>query len=65
MYSYEMKDFLEQRNYQLTPQECLSIINPYANTQISSIKHYSSDNQYIVDTDDGYHFRFWVEKYNQ
>lgn len=61
MYSSEIEQFLKERNYIVTPDECMKIMNSNESTQIKSIKHYASDGQYQIDTTDGYHFRFYVK----
>lgn len=60
MYSFEIELFLKEHNYVLTPEECNRIIDVNNNTQITNMKYFCSNNQYVVDTDDGYRFIFYV-----
>lgn len=61
MYSEEIEGFLRNRNYVVSPEECAELINTNINTQISRVKYYSFQNEYQIDTMDGYVFRFKVQ----
>lgn len=67
MYSHEIQKYLEERNYTLTPEEILQIIDVSINTQIFYISYNSEYNFYEIRTRDGYCFKFGVkeeEKHN-
>lgn len=61
MYSSEIEQFLKERNNIVTPEECMRLMNSNESTQIKSIKHYTSDGQYQIETTDGYRFCFYVK----
>lgn len=65
MYSVEIEAFLKERNYKVTPQECNYIMDTNKNTQIRNIKYFFANNEYHIETDDGYHFVFWVISNNE
>lgn len=62
MYSYEIKQFLKERNYTITPEECMIIMDPNINCQITSVKYNATNNEYQIETSDGYQFLFKVDK---
>ena len=62
MYSYEIEQFLRERDHIITPEECMMIMNPNQSCQIRSVKYYASDNEYQVETSDGYYFMFQVRR---
>lgn len=61
MYSSEIEQFLKERNYTVTPEECMKIMDSNKSTQIKSIRYYASDGQYQIETTDGYRFCFYVK----
>ena len=61
MYSEEIKAFLKERNYRLTPEECSLLMDVNTNTQIVNMKYFVVGNEYHINTSDGYYFRFWVK----
>ena len=65
MYSHEIKKFLEERNYCLTPEEILQVINVSINTQIYYVSYNQEYNYYEILTRDGYMFRFGVKEYGK
>lgn len=65
MYSYEIEEYLRERNYTLTPEETLEIINVSINTQIFYISYNSEYNYYEIRTRDGYCFKFGVKEYTR
>lgn len=65
MYSYEIEEYLRERNYTLTPNEILEIINVSINTQIFYISYNSEYNYYEIRTRDGYCFKFGVKEYRK
>ena len=65
MYSYEIEEYLSERNYTLTPNEILEIINVSINTQIFYISYNSEYNYYEIRTRDGYTFKFGVKEYRK
>lgn len=62
MYSYEIEEYLRERNYTLTPEEILQIINVSINTQIFYISYNAEYNYYEIRTRDGYCFKFGVKE---
>lgn len=63
MYSYEIEEYLRERNYYLTPEETLEIINVSINTQIFYISYNAEYSFYEIRTRDGYVFRFGCKPY--
>ncbi len=61
MYSSEIEQFLKERNYMVTPEECNILMDVNINTQISHMKYFCANNEYHIDTDDGYNFVFRVK----
>lgn len=64
MYSYEIEMFLREHNYVVTPEECCRLLDINTNTQIDNIKYSCENNQYVINTLDGFRFTFWVAKMN-
>ena len=62
MYSFEIEDYLRQRNYKLKPEECSYIMDIQRSSQICNIKYYPADNDYVIETTDGYKFSFEIKK---
>lgn len=58
MYSSEIEAFINERNGELTMEECNLLMDIKTNTQIKSIK--CVNNEYHIATDDGYCFVFTV-----
>ena len=61
MYSYEIKQFLFERNNILTLEEYLMITDVNRNPQIRKMKYNSRDDTYEMSTSDGYFFKFKVK----
>ena len=62
MYSYEIEQYLKERNYILDSESILPVIDLLVNTQIARIKYSSENNEYEIWTHDGYYFKFTVEQ---
>ena len=62
MYSKEIEDFLRERNNVVSPEECVKITDITVNTQIRNVKFFCYDNRFVVDTNDGYTFVFWMKR---
>ena len=60
LYSSEIEQFLKERNYVVTPEECNVLMDVNTNTQIKKMKYFCGNNEYHIVTDDGYHFIFYV-----
>lgn len=58
MYSWEIEEYLKQRNYNITPLEFMAIIN--TSPQIKDVLYKPEDN-YKIKTDDGYNREFKME----
>lgn len=61
MYSSEIENFLKERNYVVTPEECNMLMDVNTNTQITHMRYFCADNEYHISTDDGYNFKFKVK----
>lgn len=61
VYSWEIKEYLEQRDYILTPSECAMLIDLNENKQIMHVKYLCANNEYHISTSDGYNFKFYVK----
>lgn len=62
MYSTEIEQFLKERNYILTPDECNLLMDVNTNTQITNMKYFCANNEYHISTDDNHYFVFRVKK---
>ena len=62
MYSTEIEAFLKEHNYVVTPEECNRLLDVNVNTQIKNMKYFCDNNQFVINTDDGYTFVFYVVK---
>ena len=60
MYSYEMKQYLHERNNVLSREEYLEFTDVKKQPQICSMKYNTYDDTYEVETSDGYYFNFMV-----
>ena len=60
MYSYEIKQFLYERNQTLTREEYKKITDTKENPQINQMKYNTGDDFYEISTSDGYFFKFKV-----
>ena len=63
MYSAEIEMFLKEHNYVVSPEECNMLLDINTNTQITNMKFFATNNQYVINTDDGYCFIFYVAGY--
>lgn len=52
MYSYEIENYLKERNYKITPLEFMAIIN--TSPQIKQVLLENNNNIYTILTDDNY-----------
>lgn len=60
MYSYEIKQFLADKNSIITKEDYYSLTDIRENPQIKSIKYNTFEDKYELKTDDGYYFKFSV-----
>ena len=60
MYSWEINQFLEQRNYNIDSEDYIKICN--SSSQISKIKYEPFGNYFEMWTSDGYYWKFKVKK---
>ena len=65
MYSYEIKQFLHERNNILSREEFLEITDINRNPQIVSMKYDTVEDKYEIVTSDGYFFKFMVLRDNE
>lgn len=62
MYSYEIKQLLELKNYLLDRKEANKILNVKDNPQINHIKYNQNGNDFEMWTSDDYYFKFKVKR---
>ena len=60
MYSFEIKQFLADRNNTITKEDYYSLTNVRENPQVKGIKYNTFEDKYELETDDGYYFKFSV-----
>ena len=58
MYSYEIDNYLKERNYYLNSEEIIFITDITVNTQICRISYNQEFNFSQIWTKDGYYFKF-------
>jgi len=62
MYSWEIQQLLELRQYLLTVQEYLEISNIQNNPQLKEVKYDPYQDSFEIWTKDDYYFKFKVKK---
>ena len=62
MYSHEIKQLLELKNYLLDRKEANKILNIKDSPQINHIKYNTYDDNFEMWTSDNYYFKFKVKK---
>lgn len=62
MYSHEIQQLLELRNYLLTVKEYFNICN--TSPQIREVSYNPFENNFYIETKDNYNFKFKVKKEN-
>lgn len=62
MYSWEIKKFIEERNYELNQEEINYVININNSPQISEIRFHPYTNTYEIFTRDGMYVSFKVKQ---
>lgn len=60
MYSHEIQQLLELRNYLLSVKEYFNICE--TSTQITRVSYDSYNNEFMIQTNDNYKFKFKVKK---
>lgn len=60
MYSQEIQQLLELRNYLIESKEYLEAFNPSISTQISRLRYNPFNNDYECWTNDNYYWKFKV-----
>lgn len=63
MYSWEIRDLLKERNYQIGGDELAEIININNNPQIEYIRYFPMNNSYYMKDKFGEEFRFYAIPY--
>ena len=63
MYSYEIDNYLKERNYYLNSEEIQFITDITVNTQICRISYNQEFNFYQIWTKDGYYFKLGCKPY--
>lgn len=61
MYSYEIDNYLRNRNWNITISEYLEICNLDMNPQISQIKYNPFQNNFTIWTNDNWNWTFTVK----
>lgn len=61
MYSFEIDNYIKERNYQLTSDEYRFISNIDRSPQISRLSYSSIDNSFIMYTKDGWIWKYYVK----
>lgn len=62
MYSYEIKQLLELKNYLLDRKEANKILNIKNSPQINHVKYNTYDDNFEMWTSDNYYFKFKVKR---
>lgn len=63
MYSWEIYNFLQEREYYIGGDDLLKIISPQENPQLNHIKFNPFDNSYEMWDNEGNYFHFWAMPY--
>ena len=61
MYSWELEQYIQERHYELRPEECRFVMNISNSPQIVGIRYYTGNSNYIIETNDGYCLSFSVK----
>ena len=59
MYSWEIKDFIQQRNNKLTKKEFYEVVNNVSNPQIKNVSAVLN-NKFLIVTDDNFGFEVQI-----
>lgn len=62
MYSHEIKQLLELKNYLLDRKEANKILNIKYSPQINHVKYNTYDDNFEMWTSDNYYFKFKVKR---
>lgn len=62
MYSHEIKQLLELKNYLLDRKEANKILNIKDSPQINHVKYNTYDDNFEMWTSDNYYFKFKVKR---
>ncbi len=65
MYSHEIQQLIELRNYIVGGDELMEITSPVLNPQLDHIKYNSFDNSYEMWSNDNYYFNFKAMDYEE
>ncbi len=65
MYSWEIKKFLEERNYYIGGDDLLKVISPIENPQLTFIKFNPFDNTYEMTDNENNYFHFSAMPYEE
>lgn len=65
MYSWEIQQFIEDRNYYIGGDDLLFITNPYLHPQLTHIKYNPYENKYEMWDNEGWYFYFWAMPYEE
>lgn len=62
MYSYEIQDYLNKKNYELTPIEFMDVINTSPQVKDVYFKYGDKFDHFKMCTDDGHSWNFRMQK---
>ncbi len=65
MYSWEIRNFLRERNYYIGGDDLLKVTDPRENPQLTFIEFHPSDNSYYMRDDVGEEFNFTAMPYEE
>ena len=58
MYSWEIEQFIKERNFRIGGDDLVFLVTPSNNPQVTSIRYDAFNNTYIMATSDNYCFFF-------
>ena len=58
MYSWEIEQFIKERNFRIGGDDLVYLVTPSNNPQVTSIRYDAFNNTYIMTTSDNYCFFF-------
>ena len=62
MYSWEIDNYLRDRNYVINKNEYMNIADVRLSSQISRVKYDAYSNSFYMETKDGYNWTFWIKE---
>lgn len=62
MYSWEIDNYLRNKNYVINKDEYVNLINISSSSQIIYVKYDAYSNSFYVETNDGYNWVFRIKE---